>query len=72
MTVSFPSYEGKVFLKEVKKTNRGMKEYIYHAKGSDQIFTVKAYNRRDAVFRASSRFPNGKFFNPDKCKWMGV
>jgi hypothetical protein len=62
MTI-FPNFEGQVSLRKIK-TNKGMNRYRLTAIVDDNSLFEKilpAYNRNDAIFRATAYFPNGRF-----------
>jgi hypothetical protein len=74
-SISFPKFKGQVKLSEIKVPKngitldgvhypKGMRLYTYSAnvEGTEYKFVIRAFNREDAIFRAKSRFPNGKFF----------
>jgi hypothetical protein len=73
--ISFPEYEGRVTLHKIKVNSkgfssdgvhRGVGQSLYYVHGDVEGFNgehFRAYNRTDAIFRAKTFFPNGKFVN---------
>jgi hypothetical protein len=60
----FPDYTGLVKLNKIKK-KIGQQRYKLEVKTDEFNFEtiIPGYNRRDAVFRARTYFPNGRFAN---------